>query len=660
MRLLTFWAVLFLPYLAASAEKKSAALSRVPPDGIAIPAEQRAALISKVAKVAEDVSLLKNKLPNESKLSAFAPDVQIFHKAVDWALRENEFYRSNEFGLARQLLNQGSERAQALMAGKAPWITATGLVVRAYTSIIDGSIQPYGLVVPPNFQPDSTHRYRLDVWLHGRDNNLTELKFIADRLRSLGEFTPPDTIVLHPYGRYCNAFKFAGEMDVIEAIEHVKQNYPIDENRIAIRGFSMGGAGTWHLAAHYGGYWTAAAPGAGFAETALYTRALIKEPFPPSYEQTLWHLYDATDYAANLFNCGVIAYSGELDPQKQAADMMAKALQSEGLSLRHLIGPGVQHKYEPGTKKELGRQFDELMERGAEKVPRRVRLTTFTLRYNQQKWLRVDALEKHWERARIDGELAGTDSVDLKTANIAALTLDFAGNPFGSKAVRATVDGQNVELKNSGTPNVWQAHLVKESGIWKAGQATGLRKEHALQGPIDDAFMEPFLFVRPTQKAMNTAIDTWTTAELKKALTEWRLQFRGDARVKDDAEVNETDLANYNLVLWGDTSSNKILARIADKLPISWSAQEIRVGSKTFQSTKHIPVLIYPNPLNPKRYIVLNSGFTFAEFGAASNAQQTPKLPDYAIIDMGVPAAKRLGSGIALAGFFDEHWKLRD
>ena len=35
-----------------------------------------------------------------------------------------------------------------LAAGKAPWTTATGLVVRGYRSKIDGSVQPYGLVVP--------------------------------------------------------------------------------------------------------------------------------------------------------------------------------------------------------------------------------------------------------------------------------------------------------------------------------------------------------------------------------------------------------------------------------------------------------------------------------------------------------------------------------
>ncbi len=71
-----------------------------------------------------------------------------------------------------------------------------------------------------------------------------------------------------------------------------------------------------------------------------------------------------------------------------------------------------------------------------------------------------------------------------------------------------------------------------------------------------------------------------------------------------------------------------------------------------------MPVLIYPNPLNPKRYMVLNSGFTFREFDYLNNARQTPKLPDWAIVDISVPVSARLPGGITEAGFFDEQWKL--
>jgi len=62
-------------------------------------------------------------------------------------------------------------------------------------------------------------------------------------------------------------------------------------------------------------------------------------------------------------------------------------------------------------------------------------------------------------------------------------------------------------------------------------------------------------------------------------------------------------------------------------------------------------VLVYPNPLNPSKYIVLNSGLTFREAHYSTNSQQTPKLPDYAIVDLTTPPDARTPGKIALAGF---------
>src|SRR5206468_7916703 len=101
---------------------------------------------------------------------------------------------------------------------------------------------------------------------HGRGETLSEISFIDGRQKSAGEFAPKDAFVLHPYGRYCNANKLAGEVDTFEALENVKKNYSIDDNRIAVRGFSMGGAACWQFATHFAGLWACAAPGAGLAE----------------------------------------------------------------------------------------------------------------------------------------------------------------------------------------------------------------------------------------------------------------------------------------------------------------------------------------------------------------------------------------------------------
>ena len=208
----------------------------------------------------------------------------------------------------------------------------------------------------------------------------------------------------------------------------------------------------------------------------------------------------------------------------------------------------------------------------------------------------------------------------------------------------------------------WLASFQKLDGRWVMANRTnspGLSKRHGLQGPIDDAFYDSFLMVRPTGQPLNEKVGAWAAAELAHATNQWRQQFRGEARVKDDADVNDTDIAAHNLVLWGDPSSNKLLARIADKLPVRWDAKGITVGKQSFDPATHVPVLIYPNPLNPQKYVVLNSGFTFREYDQLNNARQTPKLPDWAIIDLDTPPTTREPGKIVAADFFDEFWKVK-
>ena len=66
-----------------------------------------------------------------------------------------------------------------------------------------------------------------------------------------------------------------------------------------------------------------------------------------------------------------------------------------------------------------------------------------------------------------------------------------------------------------------------------------------------------------------------------------------------------------------------------------------------------------PNPLNPKKYVVLNSGFTFREFADSNNARQIPSLPDWAIIDVTTPPDAHLPGKVADADFFGESWELK-
>ncbi len=634
---------------------------RIPALGVEVDEADRQILTKGLAELNDLIVTIRKSQP--APVRSLLPDVEIYHRAVDNALKYQEFFREADVNKGKEVLQTGLARARLLAQGKAPWTQKTGLVVRGYRSRIDHTVQPYGLVIPPGYQFPGSQQTRLDVWFHGRGETLSEVSFIDQRAKVVGQYAPRNTIVLHPYGRYSNAFKFAGETDVLEALAAVKRQYRVDENRIAMRGFSMGGAACWQFAVHYPGRWFAANPGAGFSETPEFLRFFQKETLTPTwYEKKLWHWYDCTDYAINLFHCPTVAYSGELDIQKQAADIMAVALKKQGLDLVHLIGPDTKHRIHPDSKIEIERRLDSLAEQGRRVNPRSVHFTTYTLKYNRLHWVVIDALNKHWERAQVDAQ-AGDNGVRISTKNVKALTLSFRPGyaRFGLREpVAIKIDGQQVVGPKAGLDRSWECPLVRVDGKWKVGRQkpTVLRKRHGLQGPIDDALMDSFIFVRPSGKSSHAKVQQWATAELERAIVHWRRHFRGDARVKLDREITEEDIAQANLILWGDAESNQLIKKIAAQLPIQWGEGELKVGAKGYDSAHHAPIMIYPNPLNPSRYVVLNSSFTFRDYAYLNNARQVPMLPDWAIVDLRSPPTSQYPGKVVAADFFGEKWEL--
>lgn len=647
---------------AALAQSPAPPAKQLPPPGITLTDADRRELEAGVAQLRTDIDGLAKSLAANPGRLALLPDVEVLHKAVDWALRYDQFMAPKEVAFARQVLEEGRQRAAQLRAGGAPWLDATGLIVRGHRSKLDGSVQPYGLFVPESAKA-AAGEVPLLVWLLGRGEKRTELAFLAERLAAPPPITPAGAIVVVPYGRYCNATKFAGEVDVFEALAAVRSQYRIDLRRVAVAGFSMGGASTWHLAVHFPGLWCAASPGAGFADTAVYTKADApgKEP-RTDWERLLWRQYECTGIAGNFFNVPTLAYAGEIDPQKQASDLMAAAMQREGLTLERFIGPQTAHKYHDATKVALARRLDELITRGRDPEPREVWFQTYTLRYPAASWVRIEGMGRHWERAEVKASLHDSQAINAWTRNVEAVAFP------GVTATTVVLDGQQITLSN---PEVRFTALdgqevavgagelifTRQGGTWRLGAPAGRRKRPGLTGPVDDAFMEPFVFVRPTGRPLNAAVGAWAEAELTAARRLWRDLFRGDVPVIADQAVGESELATRNLILWGDPSSNAVLARMVAQLPIAWDAQSLRFRGQSYPSAHHAPILVFPNPLNPRRYVVLNSGIDFRGEAFGTNALQTPKLPDWAIVDLRTPPGSRWPGKIVDAGFFDEQWR---
>ncbi len=667
-----------------------------PAPGLVIPVELREELSRKVWVLGKTIEDLRRSLQSKPALKALLPDVEIYYNAVRYALEDDIFTGTNQFNSARILLQTGLDRAKQLTAGEARWNTKSGLLnikneieaqakistqlthvplVRGYRSKIDGSVQPYGVKVPVTYLTGDDQPRRLDLWLHGRSDTLNEIAFLEGQQRGGSPFLPADTFVLEPYGRFMNAFKFAGETDVFESLDSVARVYPIDGNKLALRGFSMGGAGAWHLGAHYSDKWAVINPGAGFVDVKNYQKLGKRLGDFPWWEQRLWGFYDALVCPINFANSTLVAYSGEIDTQKAAADLMEAALLKEGVKMTHIIGAKTGHSYEKEAKKQVEKRVDEATHQGLKTEPTQVSLVTHSLKFNSAHGVTIEAMEHQWQEARVDSEVIqekDTVRLEVKTGNVTHLSLKLVPASRVGKGARLVVDGQDLGFHptvfapslDGHRNSTWSYEVKKTNGRWskkspEQNRKALLLKRHNLQGPIDDAFMDSFVMVQPTGQPLNAAVGAWVETERAEAIFHWRRYFRGEPRLKRDSDISAADLQDHHLILWGDPRSNRILARIAHQLPIQWNSKSIRVGNKTYDPTQQVPVFIFPNPLNPKRYVVINSGFTFPQFAAESNSLQTPKLPDWAILDLRVPLSERIGGkGVIAAQFFGESWEL--
>lgn len=626
----------------------------LPPIAKPLAAKDQEMLDLELAKVRQ----LRDRLHASKPDAANYADVDILLKAVNLALWHGEFFdHKKDLARAETLLELAEKRLELMSEGGDILAAQRGPMARGFYSEIDGSAQPYGLIVPEKL--DLSKPAPLYVWLHGRGDTSCDLQFISGFLgtKAPGPLQPENAIVLHPFGRYCNGYKSAGEIDVLEAIEDVKKHYQIDADRIVLAGFSMGGAGAWHMGAHYADHWCAVHAGAGFVDVKRYQN-ITDDKLPPWYVQKLWGLYDVPDYKRNYLNVSLIAYSGEQDKQKAAADIMEAELAKEGLKLTHLIGPGMGHKYHPEVLLDVQKRLAAMVEKGRNNQRRQIALQTRTLRYNKLGGVEALALDKHWDDSRIDVNAATKSGAVINTKNITAMRL--TGPHVGGEL---TVDGQKLSIAARSASEAASVILVKNEGRWspqaKLPWKVGKRKTPGLQGPIDDAFVSRFTIVMPDEEESD--VDRWARKESRRFWTRWDLLMRGEPRAKtvtnlsdgDGARLSETD----NLVLFGTPKSNPLIAEVLDKLPIKWTDKTVGMGDLEFDATKVVPVLIYPNPLNPAKYVVLNSGLTFREAHDTTNSQQNPKLPDWAFVDVTQPPTDELPGKVLAAGFFDEEWQ---
>lgn len=673
MKKFVVFASVLVPLVLLFAQQPPAGRGGRGPAPVQAKPEDLAALKAKSGQIEAIVKELRAKKADATLIG----DVEVYAKAGRFLIEFPELFGTQAaIDHSMAVLDHGIERAKQLQSGKSPWMDGNSRLY-AYYSEMDGSVQPYHVSLPANYDPAKPAR--LYVWMHGRQNNTTESEFIYsfERPRAPGNAPVADQgqIQVDLFGRINSAgWHWGGEADVFEAIAAVKQRFKIDDRRVMLRGFSMGGEGAWHIALHYPDRFAAAEIGAG----TWSSRTLVDKTLTDWQLATLNVWEHMEQWALNAFNLPLAGHDGDTDTQtptvpvappgsknrgqlesslKARAQLEKEGFPAEGepdnLHMKgtpdiFLISQNTGHGTSPLVRQRLDAFLKEWGDKG-QVSPDHIRFLTYTTRYNKDYWVSVEGMGALYERADIDATRSDAGKAyEIRTNNISRLVLRETEHARTIK-----IDGQAFKAKAG--PEIT---LAKNGAAWKVdknGALSGLHKTHAMQGPIDDAFLDPFLLVRPTGTPWNDAVNQQALRTMARFDRLWAKFFRGHPYVKDDKDVTEADFAKYHVVLFGDPGSNRWIARMNGKLPVKWTKDTVTLGTHSYPAKESFPALVYPNPLHPSKYVVINTGLTIID---------REYNGDYGMAQMGDYAIVKVKEGadvpdIAVTGLFDLNWQLK-
>jgi len=527
------------------------------------------------------------------------------------------------------------------------------LTMRYLRSRTDGSVQPYALWLPRDYDPART--YPLLIQLHGIGP-----KQLAGRRHLWKGMGIPEWIDVHTpviiaqcYGRGNTFYQGMGEVDVLETIDEIQRRFTVDADRIFIMGHSMGGAGSYTLGLHHPNRFGSITP----IDPAMGSRITPQDDAEaPEWMKPQVAINSFARLYPNARNVNVFFKNAGAGIGGNSTQYTDGIVAQGGFSTTESF-PGLPHHFAPIISYAIF--IPQAIVQPIKRHPPEVRFYTNTLRYNRAYWVTIDRLTRHNEHSLVTasfddgkprpqpGGRPGAQqtapppeprppSISVATTNIDALTLRLAGGvvPRGLE-LPLKVDGQQV--LSGPMPEI--IHLSKNSGAWRVVEAApiGRGKRHGVQGPIGDAFNSKFLAV------YGEGDRALAVAELDALRNPpGRLVIHGDFPVKPAAKVTRKDIESSNLILFGTPDTNAVLKRIAGSLPKQLIEPQGDGASAVF---------IYPNPENPERYVVVwTTGILSLPGNGLSAGYILPVnlLPDYALVEEG---------RIVSAGHFDSEWR---
>jgi dienelactone hydrolase len=502
----------------------------------------------------------------------------------------------------------------------------------AYRSPIDGQVQYYILHLPRNY--DGSHPIPLVIHC---PHNTREKPFMTgatvfdvDWIRKLAQFSDDQGVAClwpHARGRYYHVpIAFADVMEVLSAVE---KDHHIDPRRIYLTGDCEGAAFAMGLAESYPDRFAAL----GLMNTITGGR------FPTPY----WRMAnDLTLRAENLNNIPLQLLHGRLFPHSPSMQSLrfAEAAKAKGLDPKLVLVEG-DARWDDNDPFRLS--FDFFRGKATPEAPAKVNFVTARLKQDTAYWVRVKSLIDSTRAGSVRAQFEPPNEISATTENVSELEL-LPGRLGAIGKLAVTVNGEERPVQLDGANPISIPLQAPEA-------AKGLRKTHEIEGPVADAFTGPFLLIDNTlgdeaeRKRENKLVDNLAQG--------WQETLYVPCRRKHDADVTDADLQDYNLVLVGTKATNSLLKRMADELPLAIETKSIRIGETTYEGPSLGTTFVYPNPLNPQRYVVVMTSNNFTDF-----AMPARNLAIGGWFDIAVWNSVQGHPDLIWAGYWNKNWQL--
>lgn len=558
---------------------------------------------------------------------------------------------------------------ERVRAGADPLVEEKNRITnRGYRSAASTILQGYAIYLPPNYDP--SRAYPLYVAMHGGSSNGNlflgvllgnNMDWLTYNQHLWDEYTPrwsPDWIVVAPTGFGQMLWRWMAEQDVLDVIADVQRHYNVDENQIVLGGLSNGGLGAYAIGTRHAWRFSTVMAMAGAPSWLLYAPCNCD-----GLDLANVRRYSGTHLIENAWNTRWKTYHGRTDTgpmRPQFINILEERIAEVGV-------PADVTWYDTGhdilyIAHQRGRIYERLAPIRRDPKPREVHVLTGDYRAARQHWVTVTRITDYPIIARVKAVAEGS-TITVETSNVTAFSIDLRDAPVTGDTLRVLVDGKEA-YSGPRAPLGHVVSLVRGDDGFTTGfpndPAGELVKRPLQAGPINDAYYERMVHVYGTQNAEHTEALRTAAQRGARGWVLWSWDIAQE--VVADTAVTPEMIANAHLVLYGTAGSNSVLERIRDRLPVRVESDAIVVGS-----TRHVgrdvgTRFIYPSPLAPNRYVLVQGGVSPEAVAAGNNLPEF--LPDWVVYDGRTTRGTRTRhlssrAPAKASGWFDARWQLR-